>query len=120
MACGVCCNPNKKHGNPRTIVQLCNRCEGLIRQGWPYWQHRDPKKHEPGHAVTITNLCIHCFKSVYQQDGCYEPQSHDDISSAAAVSGATPSRAGVGMGRGREREEGGSSKNAQTSITFTK
>ena len=109
MACGVCYNPNKKLGNARTITLLCNRCEGLIRQGWPYYQHRNPKNHEPGHAVTITNLCIHCWKSADQQDGYYEPQSHDDMSTSAP-SNTTPSR-DAGGGSGSK----GATKTIQTS-----
>jgi len=96
MVCGVCYNPNKKLGNARTIALLCNRCESLIRQGWPYWQHRDPKHHQPGHAVTITNLCIHCYQFAEQRDGCYEPQSHEDMASAGAPSSSTPRAGGSG------------------------
>jgi hypothetical protein len=95
MVCGVCYNPNKKLGNAKTIALLCNRCESLIRQGWPYWQHRDPKYHQPGHPVTITNLCIYCYQFAEQRDGCYEPQSHEDMASAGAPSSSTPGRAGA-------------------------
>ena len=83
QVCGVCFNPNKKLGNSKTIPMLCNRCECMIKQGWPYWQHRDPKQHQPGHAVCITNLCIHCYKQADSVEGCYEPQSHDDMSSSS-------------------------------------
>jgi len=92
--CGVCFNPNKKMGNAKTIVLLCNRCEGLIKQGWPYWQHREPKQHQPGHAVFITNLCKNCFHQADQRDGFYEPQSVDDMVSAANPSASTPARGG--------------------------
>jgi len=93
--CGVCFNPNKKMGNAKTIVLLCNRCESIIKQGWPYWQHREPKHHEPGHAVTVTNLCIHCFHQAEQNGGTYEPQIVDDIASAANPSACTPARGGM-------------------------
>jgi hypothetical protein len=61
--CGVCFNPNKKLGNSKTISLICNRCDGMIKQGWPYHQSRNPPRTEPGHPVVITNLCIHCWQA---------------------------------------------------------
>ncbi len=59
MPCAICYNPKKKLGNAKTIAQICNRCEGLIQQGWPYYQHRDPPE-----AVSMHSMCAYVWKCV--------------------------------------------------------
>ncbi|EKX40553.1 hypothetical protein GUITHDRAFT_142658 [Guillardia theta CCMP2712] len=74
--CAMCFNPAKKLGNAKTIALICSRCEGIIKQGWPFWQHCDPPEHEPGHPVSIVNMCIYCFQ-VVQRDGMYTPPKEE-------------------------------------------
>jgi hypothetical protein len=84
VACSCCSNPNKKLGNSKTIVVICNKCESIIKQGWPFHQHRDPPQSEPGHPVRITNLCLHCGETV-KREGFFAPKKEGDLPTEVAV-----------------------------------